>query len=117
MNPKPLSRTSRLIVPVAIRVSLGTRCPRGRYQVPFQRSFLILAGIHRGVIQLIQIANRITSHVYNLRLFQRDSRPLPSGSRDTKDQEGEPLPRFLLPVLHVSGGGKPSAPVTVCATP
>jgi len=39
-------------------------------------------------------------------LFQRDSGPLPSGSRDTKDKEGEPLPRFLLRVLHVPDGGK-----------
>src|SRR5438876_3594507 len=37
MNPNPLSRTSRLIVPLDIRVSLTGRCPESEYQVPFHR--------------------------------------------------------------------------------
>src|SRR4029078_9788258 len=36
MKPKPRSRTSRLMVPLDIRVSLGTRgCPDSEYQFPF----------------------------------------------------------------------------------
>src|SRR5215210_2764730 len=33
MNPKPLSRTSRLIVPLGIRVSLGAYVPRSRISI------------------------------------------------------------------------------------
>src|SRR5579872_54493 len=40
MNPNPLSRTSRLIVPLAIRVSLSTHvCPGPEYQFPFQKTY------------------------------------------------------------------------------
>src|SRR5207237_6797191 len=39
MNPNPRSRTSRLMVPLDIRVSLSTHaCPGSAYQYPFHSS-------------------------------------------------------------------------------
>jgi hypothetical protein len=43
MNPKPLSRTSRLIVPPGIHVSLGARVPMEQFQLSLQFNFHSIA--------------------------------------------------------------------------
>jgi hypothetical protein len=55
MNPNPLSRTSRLIVPLDIRVSLGASiCPDWEYQVSFQLNFQRFSVRYSRAIKLIR---------------------------------------------------------------
>src|SRR5712691_8882912 len=65
MKPNPRSRTSRLMLPLGIRVSLGTCvCPEGHeYQVSFHLLHRMIARIYGRAMKLIRVERLQTNTV------------------------------------------------------